>query len=101
MPTYAWLGAFTLLVLPTALHAQLTLTPEAAASRNAAIAAPQTSSNPSSPAGNASNAQAGATAPIADCTLKWWEIQEFARTGVIDKQGSNCFIFAGPHVFKR
>ena len=101
MPAYAWLGAITLLMLPTPLHAQLTLTPEASATRNAAISAPQTTPNQAAPSGNASNTQTGANAQIADCTLKWWEIQEFARTGAIDKQGSNCYIFAGPHVFKR
>jgi hypothetical protein len=101
MHTHIWLGALALLALTGPLKAQLTLTPEAAATRNAAISATQTNPNPSAPSGNASNAQAGATAPTADCTPKWWEIQEFARTGEINKQGSNCYIFAGPNVFKR
>lgn len=95
-----YITALGSLVLSDAALAQLTIAPTAAAQRDAAITAPTNNSPAASPTPSAGS-QTTAPTPAENCSLSWAKIQAFARGGTILEQGPNCYIFAGPNVFRR
>lgn len=97
----ACLGALGWLLTGEAALAQLTIAPTAAAQRDAAITAPTASPSPGSTPTAAAASQATTAAPVEACSLSWEKIQAFARGGTILEQGPNCYIHAGPNVFRR